>query len=148
MSLFRGFSIAVSIAAIVANFPLTEATVSYGERYFESVPSRFGMDWKPPNQTYQAHLQFLQESPRLCDGTELDVVAPNDSVPVALLVERGNCTFEQKALVATKAYPTVSFMVVYDHTPEKSLVSMRETSDADEIELGMLFVSYEAGMGA
>lgn len=63
---------------------------------------------------------------------------------MALLVERGNGTFEEKAWVAMKAYmySTVSFLVIHDHTPEKSLEGIRETYDAEEINLGMLFVSY------
>ena len=65
---------------------------------------------------------------------------------VALLVERGNCSFEEKANVAMLAYPTVSFMVVYDDQPSKNLVSMRESYQADGIFLGMLFVSYNSGM--
>ena len=137
----------ISLAAIITH-SLVEAGVSYGHSYYESIPSRFGMDWQPPTQTHLAHLQFLQERPRLCDETfELDVIAPNDTLPVALLVERGNCTFEQKAMVAMKAYPTVRFMIVYDHTPEKRYVSMTETTDAEDIKLGMLFVSNEAGIG-
>ena len=140
-------SILLAVVTFLANFPLAQSTVSYDKDYFESIPARFGMDWKPPARTYQAHLQFLPDRPKLCDGTGgLDVVEPTDSLPVALLVERGNCTFEQKAWVAA-SHPNVSFMIVYDHTPEKSLVSMRETSDAVEIKLGMLFISYEAGMG-
>jgi hypothetical protein len=134
---------------LAATAPLVECTVSFEGRNYESIPARFGMEWQPRARTYQAHLQFLPDHPRLCDGTGTfdRLMPPNDTLPIALLVERGNCTFEEKAWVAMQAYPTVSFLVVYDHTPEKSLVSMRETSSAQGIQLGMLFVSHEAGMG-
>jgi Ring finger domain len=64
---------------------------------------------------------------------------------VALLVERGDCSFEQKAYVAMKAFPAVSYMIVYDNEPSNDLVSMRETTSADNVTLGMLFISYRAG---
>lgn len=66
---------------------------------------------------------------------------------VALLVERGVCSFEQKAAVAMEAYPSVGFMVVYDHEISNNLVSMKETTEDHGITLGMLFVSNHAGMG-
>lgn len=77
---------------MVASFPsFVEGIVSQEGRSFESIPARFGMNWKPPERTYQAHLQFIQERPLLCEGTGgLErLVMPNDTLPVALLVQRG-----------------------------------------------------------
>ena len=151
MSFRQCIRIVLSLVVMVVNFPRVESTVSYKEKNFESVPARFGMEWQPPNRTYQAHLQYLPDHPLLCVGEAEDVleevVTPNDTLPVALLVERGNCTFEEKAWVAMQAYPAISFLVIYDNIPEMNLVSMREFSDAEAIKLGMVFVSHEAGMG-
>lgn len=148
MGLRKCLRLALLAATLVAKFRLAESTLSFEGHSYESIPARFGLEWKPRARTYQAHLQFLQDRPRLCEGTGglEGLIHPNDTLPVALLVERGNCTFEEKAWVAMQAYPTVSFLVVYDHTPEKSLVSMRETSSAEGIKLGMIFISFEAGM--
>lgn len=144
----------LSAALVATNALLAESRVFYDSHAFESMPSHFGMSWTPQAQTYEAHLQVLSERAKLCpeEGIEeqglerYGLVAPNDTLPVALLVERGNCSFEDKATVAMQAYPTVSFLVVYDDQPSKNLVSMRETYADHGIKLGMLFVSYHSGM--
>lgn len=61
-------------------------------------------------------------------------------------MERGECSFEQKAINAMHQYPALSYMVVYDYKVTKNLVAMRETQSGDGINLGMLFVSNNAGM--
>jgi hypothetical protein len=66
---------------------------------------------------------------------------------VALLVERGDCSFELKATNAMLAYPAISFMIVYDDEPRSNLVSMRETTNGHDVTLGLLFVSHHSGMG-
>ncbi|CAB9516133.1 protein ligase RNF167 [Seminavis robusta] len=136
------------------NVTLVSATVMYGGYTFESMPSHFGRTWFPPGRNFPARLQFLHgNGSRLCHGmaneTELalpGLVIPPDNSPVALLVERGDCSFQDKANMAMKAFPAVRYMVVYDNVQSNNLVSMRESSSADNITLGMLFVSYRAGM--
>lgn len=86
---------------ILASTTFVEANVSYQGHTFDSMPAHFGMAWSPPERTYQAHLQLLDECPRLCQsGSEEQglsgLVLPNESLPVALLVERGDCSFEMK----------------------------------------------------
>jgi len=66
---------------------------------------------------------------------------------VALLVERGDCSFELKATNVMAAYPAVQFMIVYDDQVSNNLVSMRETNTGEGIDLGLLFVSHKSGMG-
>ena len=137
------------------------AVVSFGknETTFESMPALFGMDFDPPPKTYSAHLQFLPNNTKLCDpvGLERNITIPantsynnnnnsTSSLPIVLLVERGECSFEQKAINVMQQYPTIGYMVVYDNIVTKNLVAMRETLSGDGIDLGMLFVSNNAGM--
>ena len=68
-------------------------------------------------------------------------------VAAALLVERGDCSFEEKARNVMLHYPAISYMIVYDDMVSKNnLVPMKETNSSDGIDVGMLFVSYRAGM--
>jgi Ring finger domain len=50
-----------------------------------------------------------------------------------------------KAYVAMKAFPVISHMIVYDNELSGALVSMQETTSADNVTLGMLFISHRAG---
>ena len=73
----------------------------------------------------------------------------DESLPVALLVQRGKCTFHEKATMAAIYHPTVQYVVVYDNENSDSLVPMSSEyplePPADQIAL--LFVSYRTGMG-
>lgn len=139
---------ALLVVVTLFNVSSVEATVSYGEASFESMPATFGMHWKPPSRTYPAHLQVLSNNTKLCDDQGLDgLIKPtNDSLPVVLLVERGDCSFEQKSRLAMQQYPEIAYMVVYDDTAYKTLVSMRETESGEGVHLGLLFISHQAGL--
>lgn len=62
---------AIVLILIASNFLLVAGTVSFEGHSFESMPSGFGMEWKPAEKSYQAHLQFLSHNPKLCDGEGL-----------------------------------------------------------------------------
>ena len=142
------YSLAKAIPLLlIPHTSLVEATLSYGKHSFDSMPAHFGMAWTPPERTYQAHLQFLPDSPRLCHNGLDGLVLPNDTLPISLIVERGDCSFELKASIAMEKYPAISFMIVYDDEPRSKMVSMSETNPDHGITLGMAFVSHHSGMG-
>lgn len=142
-------------------------TISVNENEFQSMPAIFGAPWKP-GIDYYAHLQFLPEHIFLC--TNDDIVAlqdlmhhsrrvlphggnatispTNDDLPVALLVSRGGCSFEEKARNAMK-FRKVAYVIVFDDhirpSARPNLVPMSAT-DGTEVDVGMIFVSYATGM--
>jgi hypothetical protein len=85
-------------------------------------------------------------------------ITPSHGVPVALLAKRGQCTYETKARVAstlTSPHGVVRFLIVYNDNMEdgEHLITMMPKDGHDEArndlypELGLVFVSYESGMG-
>ena len=83
-------------------------------------------------------------------------VTPSHGVPVALLAKRGQCTYETKARIAsqlTSPHGVVRFLIVYNDQLEdgEHLITMMPTKGRNDDnlydELGLVFVSYESGMG-
>lgn len=84
-------------------------------------------------------------------------VTPSHGVPVALLAKRGQCTYETKARIAsqlTSPHGVVRFLIVYNDQLEdgEHLITMMPSTKGrndDNLydELGLVFVSYESGMG-
>src|SRR6056300_790900 len=85
-------------------------------------------------------------------------VTPSNGVPVALLAKRGQCTYETKARIAsqlTSPHGVVRFLIVYNDQLEdgEHLITMmpkdKDGRDGADLydELGLVFVSYESGMG-
>ena len=82
-------------------------------------------------------------------------VTPSHGVPVALLAKRGQCTYETKARIAsqmTSPHGVVRFLIVYNDQLEdgEHLITMMPQGRNDDNlydELGLVFVSYESGMG-
>ena len=67
---------------------------------------------------------------------------PMDGLPVALLVERGMCTFYEKAAMAAKYGPAVRYIIIYDDQITPLLVPM---SSDYETDITLLFVSANTG---
>jgi hypothetical protein len=67
---------------------------------------------------------------------------PLDGLPVALLVERGMCTFYEKAEMAAKYGPSVQYVVIYDNQIAPDLVPMSSETDSG---MTLLFVSATTG---
>jgi hypothetical protein len=96
-------------------------------------------------------MQLIESRPLLCEedktnnatSSESLVTTPSDGLPVALLVERGQCTFWEKALVAGTFDP-VQYVVVYDNEINPQLVPMSSESSTN---MSLLFVSYHSGVG-
>ena len=81
------------------------------------------------------------------NNTQVD---ESNNIPIALLIQRGKCTFFEKANMAAKYYPlNVRYVIVYDNEISDSLVPMSSESplESPANELSMLFVSYHAGIG-
>ena len=83
-------------------------------------------------------------------GNRTTVEYDDESLPVAVLIQRGHCTFYEKAVMAAKYYPTVEYVVVFDNEISNALIPM---STEDELpspaeELKLLFVGYRSGTGA
>jgi hypothetical protein len=119
-------------------------------RSFKSMPAIFGqrIDIDDP---VSAHLQLINERPLLCkeekvfnnSTAESDVATPSDGLPVALLVQRGTCTFYEKAQLAALWDP-VQYVIIYDNEISPQLVPM---SSEYPTNMTLLFVSYHSGMG-
>eukprot|EP00535_Pseudo-nitzschia_heimii_P000281 CAMPEP_0197185436 /NCGR_PEP_ID=MMETSP1423-20130617/11905_1 /TAXON_ID=476441 /ORGANISM="Pseudo-nitzschia heimii, Strain UNC1101" /LENGTH=527 /DNA_ID=CAMNT_0042636491 /DNA_START=188 /DNA_END=1771 /DNA_ORIENTATION=+ len=67
---------------------------------------------------------------------------PRDGLPIALLVERGMCTFYEKAVMASKYGPSVKYVIIYDDEITDDLVPM---SSEYETDMTLLFVSAKTG---
>jgi len=105
---------------------------------FASLPGLFGAAMHD-NRVYEARLQFLPESPYLCDPIDdlsrSSFVVPPPTVlaessdgkdneqqqkqdDVILLVGRGQCPFQRKASVAERIDPSIKYLLVYNfNTP-------------------------------
>jgi hypothetical protein len=133
-----------------------EATITIGERNFQSMPAVFGKPFSLVGSYDPAHLQLLQaddqflchrapENERHLRATDTtNHIVPTDGLPVAVLVSRGSCSFEEKARAAM-AYGFIQYVIVYDDRARAALVPMSAT-DPDGITVGMLFVSHMTGM--
>lgn len=153
------------LLVLIQQITTVTATISVNSKEFQSMPAIFGAPWKP-GVDYYAHLQFLPEHIFLCTNDDIvalqDVmhsrllphggnatISPtNDDLPVALLVSRGGCSFEEKARTAMK-FSKVAYVIVFDDhirpSTRPNLVPMSAT-DGTEVDVGMIFVSYATGM--
>jgi hypothetical protein len=75
-----------------------------------------------------------------------EIIVPSDSLPVALLVKRGDCSFEEKARNAMELSDAIQFVIVYDDNLRSQLVPM-SANDPSEISVRLLFISHTAGLG-
>lgn len=134
---------------------VVDATITVGERHFQSMPAVFGKPFSLVGDYDTAHLQLLGENPFLCQRApenerhlrtknETNHIIPTDGIPVAVLVSRGACSFEEKARTAME-YGFIQYIIVYDDRARAALVPMSAT-DPDGITVGMLFISHTAGM--
>jgi hypothetical protein len=141
----------VLVLTAVAFFPqLVSCLVVVPEynRSYSSMPALFGGKWS--QDTVSAHLQLIQAKPLLCEEEETNetasesmVTLPSDGLPVALLVQRGQCTFYEKAVVAS-TWDLVEYVIVYDSEISPQLVPMSSEYPSN---ISLLFVSYQSGMG-
>jgi hypothetical protein len=139
---------------------LVSATITAGDKHFQSMPAVFGKPFSMMRRDDMAHLQLLNDNPFLCQGgpfnerhlmgndqtsyNEDNHIVPSDGLPIAVLVSRGGCSFEEKARAAM-TYGYIKYVIVYDDRARSALVPMSAT-DPDNITVGMLFVSRTSGM--
>lgn len=133
------------------------ATIAAEGLLFDSMPAVFGLPWVSHIQ-YQAHLQVISGRQFLCENDDTIVEssgdrrrlqhtephATNDDLPIALLVSRGACSFEEKSREAMK-FRNVAFVIIYDDRSRTQLVPM-SASDKEPIFDRMLFVSHTTGL--
>jgi len=67
---------------------------------------------------------------------------PADGLPIALLVERGMCTFWEKAEMASRYGPAVRYVIIFDDIVSPDLVPMSSEYNTD---MTLLFVSSQSG---
>mmetsp|Transcript_12508 Transcript_12508/g.20806 ORF Transcript_12508/g.20806 Transcript_12508/m.20806 type:complete len:443 (+) Transcript_12508:173-1501(+) len=173
-SALRSVVVLLGFALILPDCDATIKVYDYAENIeFDSLPAVFGMPWID-NVDYRAHLQFLDSRPFLChdDIDMLGLSQPEDAsnratrrflnnnkrnkthtstphivaddLPVAVLVSRGACSFEEKAREAL-LLPNVEYCIIYDDRARSHLVPM-SASEPDYLSVGMLFVSYGTGV--
>jgi hypothetical protein len=114
-----------------------------GNETYPSLPALFGR-YMAEGRLYQARLQYFHDNPSLCeldDKTRRHFVVPQEepiiqqqgttgnatssshttnlarlpALPIAILVSRGNCPFQQKAVMAESLHPSVEFLIVYNY---------------------------------
>jgi len=126
-------------------------TISESSNQYRSQPAAFGM-YFVEGREYLARLQSLVwYDPFLCDMNHVEengkhIVVPDDGLPVAILAQQGQCTFETKARIAQQLNPAVKYLIVYNNVPnDENLVTM-SAEDPSGIYAGALFISYISGM--
>lgn len=161
----HGFAVATTLSSllllvlVLLSPRLATATVVLPEynRSFTSMPASFGGRISADDPPVLAHMMVMVDAPLLCKeeidayerhhnttaATGLDVLPPDDGRPVALLVQRGLCTFHEKAKMASQ-WEAVKYVVVYDNEMSEELVPM---SSEEETNMTLLFVSYVSGHG-
>jgi len=90
-----------------------------GEEFVSVQESRFKL--LAYGVEYSGRLQASIEEPTLCRDAQ--VVVPQDSTPVALLAQSGECSILQKAKMASSMYP---------HNVVKYLIIYRTSDDGDD----------------
>jgi hypothetical protein len=143
-----GYSIALLLSLLSTFFTTPCAVVTLPEynRSFLSLPAVFGRRFPAEDSVY-AYLQAIDDWPPLCKQggrtpVPEDVVTPDDGLPVALLVERGICTFWEKGQMAL-FWPAVQYVIVYDQTYKDELVPM---SSNQNTKVGLVFVTRASGL--
>ena len=137
--------------AVMAPLTFVSCTVYVPEfnRSYHSLPALFGKRL-PLDNPASAYLQRIDDWPLMCaDDNKViypdDIfVTPDDGLPVAVLVERGECTFWEKAAVASAWNPPVEYVIIYDNDSSADLVPM--SSDL-ETNMTLLFVTRATGLG-
>lgn len=139
----------VFLYAVLVLLPVVSCTVVLPDynRSFHSLPALFGNSL-PLENPVKAYLQRIDDWPLLCADADKSInsdaiVTPDDGLPVAMLVERGKCTFWEKAEVASSWKPPVEYVIVYDTEPTAELVPM--SSDL-ESNMTLLFVTRKSGL--
>ncbi len=89
----------------------------------------------------------MVEIPLLRDIVNQDIIPlpppeGDNPLPVALLVERGMCTFWEKAVMASEYGSFIQYVIIYDDQIAPDLVPM---SSEYETDLTLLFVSAASG---
>lgn len=152
---------------------VVDATIVLPEynKSFTSMPGLFGGQLGYNDPPVMAHLTVIKDWLQLCprddegqqtdmdqqqqeqpenvhaqhDNNKYHLETPDDGLPVALLVERGGCTFYEKAMVAEQYFDgTVQYLVVYDNEMSPDLVPM---SSEHPTNTTLVFVSNPSGEG-
>jgi len=157
----RGFFLFESCLLIALHWSwVANATINSGGFDFDSMPAVFGKRWYN-NVEYEAQLKVIPKNAYLCDQDDYlmasssywnenaavnytkEIETRDNELPVALLVSRGACSFEEKARAAMAM--NASFVIVYDDRSHNRLIPM-SASYQDDIDVGMMFVSHDTGL--
>lgn len=135
---------------------------------YPSLPALFGR-FLVNDKIYDARLQYFHSNPYLCelDDKTMDHFVPpynsntnvrpsssqsspeEEEEPVALLVMRGNCPFERKAIVAESIHASVKFVFIanfnLDNVPSEEDTLVPMFSEFGTTRLVLLSVSHETG---
>lgn len=101
-------------------------------------------DWNNNDDGNETSSSTSTSSPSTRGQDMIHIRPPQDGLPVAVLVQRGDCTFWEKGQEAAKLGEAVKYVVVYDNEMSPDLVPM--SSDVPS-NMTMFFVSYMAGHG-
>jgi len=141
---------AISLSFVLLTICNATVTVPDTHQQFSSQPASFGMYFQDGRE-YIARLQSLFESdPYLCDRENIDknrekIVVPDDGLPVALLAEKGQCTFEEKARIAQDLHSVVKYIIVFNNIPGDNTLVTMSAEDSNGITVGAQFVTYSSG---
>jgi hypothetical protein len=149
-----------------------KVTLAEYNRSYASMPAMFGGLLAVEDPPVVAHLMYLKDRPLMCssetDQNDNDdesnstttatlapteqqqpnqtttIYPPSDGLPVALLVERGSCTFWEKSVEASKLSPHVQYIIVFDNQMSPNLVPMSSEFSSN---MTLFFVSMMSGHG-
>lgn len=162
---FSFFSFFCTLLLLLSTLSLpADAAVHVGNTTYASLPGLFGKVL-PPGRRVSARLQFLHESPFLCEYLQANktsfVVPPPSSssksnsnnnnhqhhqLPIiALLAARGQCPFLRKALVAEQLDASILYLIVYNDNRDGEDVLVPMYSEFGESRLVLLSVSHQTG---
>mmetsp|Transcript_25599 Transcript_25599/g.45421 ORF Transcript_25599/g.45421 Transcript_25599/m.45421 type:complete len:502 (-) Transcript_25599:182-1687(-) len=167
----HSFALLVWLFVTIPDCATSTVVLPEYNRSFTSMPAMFGGMLGYHDPPVIAHLTMIKDRPLLCnseveepplqgDGSDsgshndltgnninsttisdIHVSPPEDGLPVALLVERGKCTFYEKASVASQ-WEAVKYIIVYDNEISPDLVPM---SSEYPTNMTLVFVSNLSG---
>jgi len=117
----------------VSRIEATITVVSTGQAFSSEPVKGLGQHmWK--DYEYVGRLQYLPLHMNLCDISEpVNIVVPQDSVPVALLASAGDCSKEDQARIAsTMISPQniVSYLIVEDSSKKTDVLEEGDTVES------------------
>lgn len=140
------------------------AYITFNNQTYPSLQALFGR-FLIDGKTYTARIQYFPDNPYLCEIDEVTkrkfVVPTGPQIsdshganvtltePIIVLASRGNCAFQQKAIMAETIHDSVKFLFVYnlnlDHSRDQEDTLVPMYSQYGNTRLVLLSISHGTG---